>query len=530
MKGMRKIVRGSGILEVLQYVFIRDSKHKKSPGILVGGNLSSSTPAKLAQEFNTVFQLRPDIRKPVWHNALRLPCEEKISTDEWIKISDEYMLRMGFSDFHPRSYVLHDDDEGQHVHIVASRVSLASELYLGRNENLRSTQVISRLETQFGLTITKSASFNDAGKVVMPERASPKKAEIERAVRTGFAPVRLRLQAQITAAKSDKPTLIQFLERLQLSGVSVLPNVASTGRISGLAFGVDSVWFKGSELGKNFTWSSLEKDIRYDENRDSPHLRSIAVRARGLDDRNSRATAKAHRNDEILLNRKSVSGTDSEPSRAESQMLNPRPTGSACNNTTSPAVVRKPKLDTVDNGTTTLHSEVRRISAAHRRDEHLNDGRWLAVSRRNNSNLRAIPETSPSHPISPATTPTAAADTSIAADVMGAWRPNRQGSDFWLNQQDFEIGNLPAFKFEPQPIPSLKLTRYNDSAILAMLRVADDAWDGQFEVMGSEEFIRRAHELMKEHQLGIYRSALLRPSDSKAEECPTSFGLESGMR
>ncbi|MFA9343014.1 relaxase/mobilization nuclease domain-containing protein, partial [Escherichia coli] len=78
-------------------------------------------------------QLRPDVQKAVWHNSLRLPKGESLTAKQWFCIADDYMTRMGFSETHLRCYILHDDENGQHIHIIASRVSLdAGKLYLGR--------------------------------------------------------------------------------------------------------------------------------------------------------------------------------------------------------------------------------------------------------------------------------------------------------------------------------------------------------------------------------------------------------------
>ncbi|MBU2840424.1 relaxase/mobilization nuclease domain-containing protein, partial [Acidithiobacillus thiooxidans] len=139
MKGMRKVKRGKGFRGVLNYVFARDAGHKEEPGRLLGGNLSGTDPRTLAQEFGITRTLRPEIEKPVWHNSLRLPAGESVTDDQWLNIADEYMQEMGFSDLHPRCYVLHDDKDGQHIHIVASRIALDGSLYLGKNENLIST-------------------------------------------------------------------------------------------------------------------------------------------------------------------------------------------------------------------------------------------------------------------------------------------------------------------------------------------------------------------------------------------------------
>lgn len=52
---------------------------------------------------------------------------------KWKQIANDYMKRMGFSETHLRAYVLHDDKDGQHIHIVASRIDATSgKLYLGK--------------------------------------------------------------------------------------------------------------------------------------------------------------------------------------------------------------------------------------------------------------------------------------------------------------------------------------------------------------------------------------------------------------
>jgi hypothetical protein len=120
------------------------------------GQYAGDTAHELIAEFDGTKQLRPDVQKPVWHNSLRLPDGESLSNDQWVRIADDYMKRMGFSDTHLRCYVLHDD-AGQHIHIIASRIDLNGKLYLGRNENLISTRIISELEIAHGLTVTKTA-------------------------------------------------------------------------------------------------------------------------------------------------------------------------------------------------------------------------------------------------------------------------------------------------------------------------------------------------------------------------------------
>lgn len=156
---MQKISRGRGFRGALNYAFERDSADAE-PGRLLGGNMSGQDARQLAAEFGQVRRLRPDIERPVWHNALRLKSGETLTDAQWVAIADDYMKRMGFTGAHPRAYVLHDDADGQHIHIVASRVSAEGKVYLGKNENLASTRHIQALERDHGLAITKGPTYD----------------------------------------------------------------------------------------------------------------------------------------------------------------------------------------------------------------------------------------------------------------------------------------------------------------------------------------------------------------------------------
>lgn len=271
MKGMNRVKRGRGFRGVLNYVFGRDAEHKTSPGILVGGNMSGHNPQSLAQEFGVTRNLRPDIEKPVWHNSLRLPTGESLTNDAWVKIADNYMEKMGFGTLHPCCYVLHDDPEGQHIHITASRIALDGALYLGKNENLASTRIIQQLEIEHGLTITKGPEYEN-GKIRMPEVKNPSKPEMEKGLRLEVKPPRLILQDLLNSAIQEPKTVMQFVKFLEDNGVIVLPNIASTKRLNGFSFELGGLSFKGSSLGNAYKWSSLLRVIDYDQDRDFAEL------------------------------------------------------------------------------------------------------------------------------------------------------------------------------------------------------------------------------------------------------------------
>lgn len=279
MKGMNKIIRGYTFKSVLLYCEGRgDKKHHADAsgdlpdGRLIGGNMAGRTVQQLMNEFIVARKLRPDIEKATWHNSLRLPPGDKISDERWGEIALDYMRQMGFTDSHMYCVWKHDDEEG--VHIVACRIGLDGSVFLGQNENLKSTMVIQDLEKAHGLRITKGPDYDpDSGKLVMPEVRKLKKAEIEMAVRTGKEPAKLILQRLIDEALGDSPTLLQLAERLDSAGVVVRANLASTGTFNGLSFEIDGIFFKGSSLGKAYSWKGLQgQGVTYEQARDGPGL------------------------------------------------------------------------------------------------------------------------------------------------------------------------------------------------------------------------------------------------------------------
>ncbi|EQD75084.1 relaxase/mobilization nuclease domain protein, partial [mine drainage metagenome] len=148
MKGMQKIKRGRGFRGVVDYCLA-----DKNARLLFLENIAADDPTDIARELIRTTKIK-NPEKPTWHNSLRLPRGEKLSDEKWEEIAREYMAEMGFTENHAYAVFMHDDPAGQHVHIVASRVGLDGALYLGQNENLRSTKIIRKLEAKYGLQQT----------------------------------------------------------------------------------------------------------------------------------------------------------------------------------------------------------------------------------------------------------------------------------------------------------------------------------------------------------------------------------------
>ncbi|MEN4602346.1 relaxase/mobilization nuclease domain-containing protein [Pantoea agglomerans] len=258
MKGMQKIRRGKCFKGVVSYALAPAPHHKTAP-VIIGSNMIGLSVDEVTVEFMRTQKLRPDVQKPVWHNSLRLPIGDSLTDEQWKLVADDYMKRMGFSDTYLRCYVLHDDEAGQHIHIIASRIRIPDgQLYLGRNENLISTRIIQELERDHQLARTKGSSPSSTPKV----RKTGRNEEMMEA-RTGNKAPKKIIQEAIEAVLSFYGTITidDFIYELGKQNITASASIASTGKMNGFAFEYAGIAFKASQLGKAYSWSSLSQKV-----------------------------------------------------------------------------------------------------------------------------------------------------------------------------------------------------------------------------------------------------------------------------
>lgn len=256
---MQKIKRGKTFNGLISYL-LKPASHHKSDPYVVGGNVIESFAEALIAEFNATKLLRSDVSKPVWHNSLRMPVGESLPIQQWKKIADDYMKRMGFSETHLRAYVLHDDKDGQHIHIVASRIDATSgKLYLGKNENLISTRIIQDLEKDYQLTRTKGTDALKPSSSPAKRKKSRNEAMLED--RTGEKCPKTIIQEAIDTLLTSQISEHDFVQQLAAQKIKAVPNRASTGKMNGFSFEYANISFKASQLGKKYSWKNLEPFI-----------------------------------------------------------------------------------------------------------------------------------------------------------------------------------------------------------------------------------------------------------------------------
>ncbi|EKG8057219.1 TPA: relaxase/mobilization nuclease domain-containing protein [Serratia marcescens] len=247
----------------------------KDDHTFICSNMSSdkNNVSDLTDEFKTVSGFRPDIKKPTFHAFLSLPKNEKLTDEQWQEIAKDYLKEMNIDiEKHQYICVRHKDTDKDHIHIVANRVGLDGSVWLGQHSAFNTIAACERLEVKHGLTITKGLQGQKS------EVSAPTKAEIEQALRKGEKPARIVLQNALQAAMLGKPDLQTFIDRVQAVGIEPWFNVASTGNVAGCSFSVGDVAFKGSQLGKKYSWNTIKNKVKYDKNRDDELIRRFAAR------------------------------------------------------------------------------------------------------------------------------------------------------------------------------------------------------------------------------------------------------------
>lgn len=283
-----KVGRGGGFRGALNYVFDESSAQRtaekggtgrpKEPE-LVGGTMSGRIARALAQEFGAVRKLRPDIERPVWHASLSCPPGERLAAEQWNEVAADFMQRMGFPEGTPYVAVRHQDTAHDHIHIVASRVNLGGEVWLGQWEAMKAIEATQQLEKAHGLTLT--AGLGDA---IAERRKSLTRGEEGMARRTGTKPPKMAIQDALDDVLQRVPmTALEFVQALAAHDVHAVPNVATTGTMNGFSFEFEGIPFKGSSLGTKgmYTWKGLKtKGVTYDVQRDFEGLANIKAASR----------------------------------------------------------------------------------------------------------------------------------------------------------------------------------------------------------------------------------------------------------
>jgi hypothetical protein len=262
-----KQIKGTGFRGCLNYVL------GKKDAALIGGTMCGQTPEELAAEFAIARQLRPNLKVAVFHASLSVASTEKLENSEkndqrWLTIAANYMKAMNF-DNSQYAVVKHSDTDHDHVHIVASRIRLDGGVVDDSWDYYRSQETIRQLEQNYNLeTVTPSWET---------DKRAPTTGEYRQLKSKGDKSVRVQLQDLIDEVTQDNPSMPEFVERLQQQGVEVQVGLTRNGFSKGISYNLDGVALSGTQLGKAYTFSGLQKHrgVSYDKGRDNALIEAL---------------------------------------------------------------------------------------------------------------------------------------------------------------------------------------------------------------------------------------------------------------
>ncbi len=249
-----KTIKGKGFRGAVAYDL------QKGKSILLDTNMSAKHKAGVnafAQEFGIVRSLRPNLKKAVCHVSISIHPNETLTDNEWCKVAHTWLNDMGFTN-NQYSISRHTDTKHPHIHILVNRVGLDGSVVNDSYDYKRQEVIMRKLEKEFGLINVQNSKE--------VQKTSPKKGELEQAIRKQEPSVRMLLQNCIDNILQRPMPLQEFINELHKNNIEVKLNQASTGRISGISFSLNGINFKGSKLGKSFTWNALQKKGIYYEN------------------------------------------------------------------------------------------------------------------------------------------------------------------------------------------------------------------------------------------------------------------------
>lgn len=150
-----KISHGGSLYGVLAYNQIKvDELHAD---VLFGNRIieppgdNPYTIEHISRSFGDYLTANRKTEKPILHISLNPDPKDSLTEEQFIRLAEQYMQRMGFGD-QPYIVYRHNDIGREHLHIVSVRVDETGRAISDSYEHERSMKVCRELEQQFWLT------------------------------------------------------------------------------------------------------------------------------------------------------------------------------------------------------------------------------------------------------------------------------------------------------------------------------------------------------------------------------------------
>lgn len=238
-----KIVTGKSFGGAVEYVL-----RKEKARLLESDGVDTESIRSIIDDFNFQRKARREIAKVVGHISLSFHRDDAptLTDDRMRELAAAYMESMGIAD---TQYIVarHNDTEHPHLHIIYNRVKYDRTLVADKNERRRNVKVCKQLKRRYGLT------FSNGKRDIKTERLH------------GADKVRQEVFDVITHILPKCDRIADLSAKLKRQGIGVQfvhrgndPKKA----VQGVTFTKDGLTFKGSQVGRKFSYAGLSKTIR----------------------------------------------------------------------------------------------------------------------------------------------------------------------------------------------------------------------------------------------------------------------------
>ncbi len=236
-----KVIIGKFFYGACKYI----CEDEKRALVLGGEGVRTHNYKFMAQDFDMQRNLRPSLKKAVFHGILSFYPGEKIDDVKMIKITKEYLSEMGITN---TQYVItkHTDRDHLHLHVIANRVNNNGETIKDNWIGLKGKKIAQKLTLKHEL---KQALSKDLSLTHL-ERLNEKEANRY-----------IIYQAILERLRLCK-TLDDLRNQLQKEGIETLYKYkGQTEELQGISFRIGEYKYKGSEIDRNLSLKNLQRTI-----------------------------------------------------------------------------------------------------------------------------------------------------------------------------------------------------------------------------------------------------------------------------
>ncbi|ETK06274.1 mobilization protein [Tannerella sp. oral taxon BU063 isolate Cell 1/3] len=242
----KAIAHGSNALE---YVF----REGKLGRILALHNLCGETPKEIHEEMRLINNYNSRCKNKFLRIEIGIaPQDEPQMTFKTLnRLALLFAKQMGLDD-HQWVAVTHKDTDNLHIHIIANRISLCGQVYDTTFVSNRAARAAEELSHKHGLTIAKEVA------TARPHRkaqANPARERTKQQVRSICYALLDKHRGKGLSGHS------MFLYELHRSGVTIERMKNKQGKVYGLKFTYGDHSFKASEIGREFGYRTLQKQL-----------------------------------------------------------------------------------------------------------------------------------------------------------------------------------------------------------------------------------------------------------------------------